>query len=318
MSPSDHDAFHVPTSDDPWWQETAWFTFMVPEQNLYCYVYPWVKANQGVLGGGVMVWDDRGRHPWDAVHWDYQWTYPYPVLGDLRDIAFPTGISIQCLEPLTKYRVAYEHPQCSFDVTFDAILPAHILGPDDDTSGTFSGHLDQQGHVLGSITIGGTRFDVDCYAMRDRSWGRRVPTPGLHIGYDLCAEEHSAFVVFSQPDAPGAPIVENFGYLWRDGEQVPLRSGSRVLEREGVWPRRVIVRALDQQGRALEAVGEVANHMGFQNMPSMMNLVGLVRWEYEGSDRTATEAWGEFEDVWDVDRYRQFARELAGKSSSGR
>ena len=186
--PSEHDAFHLPTSDDPWWQETAWFTLMVPERKLYCYVYPWVKANQGILGGGVMVWDDRGRHPWDALHWDYQWTYPYPELGDLRDITFPTGITMQCLEPLTKYRVTYEHPRCSLDVTFDAILPAHVLGEDDDTSGTFSGHLDQQGHVTGSITLDGERLAVDCYAMRDRSWGRRVPTPGLHIGYDLCAE----------------------------------------------------------------------------------------------------------------------------------
>jgi hypothetical protein len=184
-----------------------------------------------------------------------------------------------------------------------------VLGEDDDTSGTFSGHLDQQGHVTGSITLEGERLAVDCYAMRDRSWGRRVPTPGLHIGYDLCAEEHSAFVVFSQPDAPGSPVVENFGYLWRDGEQVPFRRGSRVLERKGVWPSRVIVRAEDTRGRALEAVGDVVNHMGFQNLPSMMNLVGLVRWEYEGSDGVATEAWGEFEDVWDVDRYRRFSRE---------
>ena len=51
--------------------------------------------------------------------------------------------------------------------------------------------------------------------------------------------------------------------------------------------------------------------MGFQNLPSMMNVVGLVRWEYEGSDGAATAAWGEFEDVWDVERYRRFARELA-------
>jgi hypothetical protein len=90
---------------------------------------------------------------------------------------------------------------------------------------------------------------------------------------------------------------------------LPLQSGSRVLERDGVWPRRVIVRARDTGGRQLEAVGTVANRMGFQNLPSMMNLVGLVRWEYEGSDGVATEAWGEFEDVWDVDLYRRFARE---------
>ena len=116
------------------------------------------------------------------LHWDYQWTYPYPELGDLRDITFPTGIGMQCVEPLTKYHVTYEHPRCSLDVTFDAILPAHVLGEEDDTSGTFSGHLDQQGHVTGSITIDGERLDVDCYAMRDRSWGRRVPTPGSTSG----------------------------------------------------------------------------------------------------------------------------------------
>ena len=314
MPDSEHDAFHPPTSDDPWWQETAWFTFVVPERRLTCYVYPWVKPNQGILGGGVMVWDDRGRHPWDALHWDYQWTYPYPTPGDLRDITFPTGIAMRCLAPMQTYRVTYEHPRCSIDVTFDAILPAHILGAEDDTSGTFAGHVDQQGHVTGSITVDGARLDVDCFAMRDRSWGPRVPTPGLHIGYDLGAEARSAFVVFSQPDAPGSPIVENFGYLWRDGEQWPLRSGSRVLERDGVWPRRVAIRAEDTAGRAFEAVGEVRNHMGFQNLPSMMNVVGLVRWEYEGSDGAATVGWGEFEDVWDVERYRRFARELVPES----
>jgi hypothetical protein len=309
MPSAEHDAWHPPTSDDPWWQETAWFTFMVPERRLSCYVYPWWKANQGILGGGVMVWDDRGHHPWDALHWDYQWTYPYPDAGDLRDITFPTGISMRCLEPMQTYRVTYEHADCAFDVTFDAILPAHVLGEDDDTSGTFAGHVDQQGHVTGWIRVGDERHDVDCFAMRDRSWGRRVPTPGLHIGYDLCAESRSAFVVFSQPDAPGAPIMENFGYLWRDGDQVPLQTGSRVLEREGVWPRRVIITARDAAGRSLEAVGNVVNRIGYQNLPSMMNLVGLVHWEYEGSDRAATEGWGEFEDVWDADRYRRFVRE---------
>ena len=244
MRTSDHDAFHPPTSDDPWWQETAWFTFVVPERRLTCYVYPWVKANQGILGGGVMVWDDRGRHPWDAIHWDYQWTYPYPTPGDLRDITFPTGIAMRCVEPMQTYRVTYEHPRCSIDVTFEAILPAHVLGPEDDTSGTFSGHVDQQGHVTGTITIDGERIDVDCFAMRDRSWGPRVPTPGLHIGYDLCAEARSAFVVFSQPDVPGSPIVENFGYLWRDGEQLPLRSGSR-----GARARRRLAAAGHRAGR---------------------------------------------------------------------
>ena len=111
--------------------------------------------------------------------------------------------------------------------------------------------------MTGSITLDGERLDVDCYAMRDRSWGRRVPTPGLHIGYDLCAEARSAFVVFSQPDAPGSPVVENFGYLWRDGEQLPLQRGSRVLERDGVWPTPGDrARPATPAGAPLEAVGD--------------------------------------------------------------
>ena len=77
-----------------------------------------------------------------------------------------------------------------------------------------------------------------------------------------------------------------------------------------MWPKRVIVHAIDELGRSVDAIGECVNWMGFQNLPSMMNLVSLVRWEYEGSDGAIVEAWGEMEDVWDVDRYRRFAREL--------
>ncbi len=204
---------------------------MVPERNLYCYVYPWVKMNQGILGGGVMAWDERGRTPFDALHWDYQWTYPYPEPGDLRDIVFPTGISIRCLEPLTRYRIAYDHPDFSFEMEFAAILPAHLL--EDNGTGTFAGHLDQQGHVTGTVTVAGETLAVDCHAHRDRSWGRRVPAPGLHIGYDLCTAAEVAFMAYSSPDHDRPHQAGNLmgGTLWADGELAPLTSGTRHLER---------------------------------------------------------------------------------------
>jgi hypothetical protein len=28
------DQFHPPETDDPWWTETGWFSWMVPERNL--------------------------------------------------------------------------------------------------------------------------------------------------------------------------------------------------------------------------------------------------------------------------------------------
>jgi len=301
----DHDAFHPPTTDDPWWQETAWFTFMAPERNLYCYVYPWVKMNQGILGGGVMAWDDNGRTPFDALHWDYQWTYPYPEPGDLRDITFPTGVSIRCLEPLTRYRVAYDHPDFSFAVEFAAILPAHLL--EDNGTGTFAGHLDQQGRVTGTVTVAGETLAVDCHAHRDRSWGRRVPTPGLHVGYDLCTAADVAFMAYSSPDDGGRVLG---GTLWHAGDLAPLTAGTRTLVRDdgGVWPARVEVLGTDERGRHLEAIGTPLNRMCFQNLPSMTNLVSLVRWEGTVDGDTFS-AYGELEDVWDADRYRKFARD---------
>ena len=70
LGPSDDD-FHEPASNDPFWNETIWFSFSVPERALSGYVYPWVRANQGLFGGGVIVWDDRGNMPWEARVWDW-------------------------------------------------------------------------------------------------------------------------------------------------------------------------------------------------------------------------------------------------------
>ena len=53
------DEFHPPTNDDPFWSETAWFAFSVPERKLAGWTYPFFRTQPGhVLGGGVRV----GRH----------------------------------------------------------------------------------------------------------------------------------------------------------------------------------------------------------------------------------------------------------------
>ena len=42
------DMFHPPESADPWWTETVWFSWMVPERNLLGYWYTVMRANIGV------------------------------------------------------------------------------------------------------------------------------------------------------------------------------------------------------------------------------------------------------------------------------
>jgi hypothetical protein len=307
------DGFHAPTSPDPYWNETAWFTWMVPERKLYCYIYPWLRANLGITGGGVMIWDDRGRHPWEAVHWNYEWNQPFSEPGDLRNVTFPQGVRMQCLEPLTRYRLSYEHPDCSFDLVYEALLEPHAVRAEGGAQAdTFAGHLDQQGHVTGSLALLGEHLDVDCYGIRDRSWGRRVPSPGLHMGYDIATGPATGLIAFSFPEQAGREIVGGTGYLWHDGRRSPLAAGRRTIERDGMWPTSVVIEATDGLEREVHAVAHVENQMAFQNTPWMMNIVCLVRWELHGPDGGTTEVWGEIEDVWDVEIFRRFVRALPG------
>jgi hypothetical protein len=134
-----------------------------------------------------------------------------------------------------------------------------------------------------------------------------VPAPGLHIGYDLCTAADVAFMAYSSPDQEGRLLG---GTLWTGGELATLSEGTRRIVRDasGVWPARVEVRGADERGRRLEATGTPLNWMCFQNLPSMTNLVSLVRWEGT-ADGEAFTAYGELEDVWGADRYRRFARE---------
>ena len=60
LVPAD-DQFHPPETEDPWWTETVWFSWMIPERKLLGYFYPAFRANMGIQFGGVMVVDDKDR-----------------------------------------------------------------------------------------------------------------------------------------------------------------------------------------------------------------------------------------------------------------
>jgi hypothetical protein len=301
------DDFHPAPNDDPYWNETVWFSFSVPERAIHGYVYPWVRRNQEICGGGVMVWDGMNDHPWDCLHWNYHWNTPLGPLGDLRDYTFPQGIHVRCLEPMQKYHVTYDHPDCGLDILFEGIVEPHAVGLGESWDEFFAGHLDQCGHVTGTLRLGRETIPVDCYAMRDRSWGPRVET-NFHVGYNHGQSAKAAFLAWTYLDGSASDVAQ--GYLWRDGERALLVSGSQELHRDGPRPRRSIIRGTDALGRSFEAVGECVNYVPFANLPWMFNWLTLARWELEGSDGQIVEAWGEMVESWHVDDYRRFARSL--------
>jgi len=68
-----HDRFHPPTSADPWWTETSWFSFGDPEQGLAGTFYPLFRKNLGVAALTVAVWDERAAAPWQVPYHRAHW-----------------------------------------------------------------------------------------------------------------------------------------------------------------------------------------------------------------------------------------------------
>jgi len=92
------DEFHPPTNDDPFWSETAWFAFSVPERKLAGWTYPFFRTNQGTCSAAVFLWDDRGDSPFDCRYYKQLWHLPVPeqlsdcaqhVLGVEGDVGKP-------------------------------------------------------------------------------------------------------------------------------------------------------------------------------------------------------------------------------------
>ena len=125
MGVHEDDRFHPPTTDDPFWTETCWFTFAVPERKLSGQLYPFFRTNQNITSGGAFFWDDSGSQIWNCVYAKNLWHLPIPKGQDLSDIELPNGIRYRCVEPLNKYELHYldaDSGEVEVDLTFEGAI----------------------------------------------------------------------------------------------------------------------------------------------------------------------------------------------------
>lgn len=298
------DCFHRPTTDDPYWTETCWFTFSVPERRLSGQLYPFFRPNQGVCACGVYFWDDTGDQPWNVLYAKNFWHLPLPD-QELTDISLPNGLRYRCTEPLKTYRLEYLDPDASeieVDLTFQGMCPPNYL---------VESHLDQPGHYKGTVRLGEEIISVDSYGMRDRSWGVRSQFGAdiHHSGADrggysyATADEHNAFHAITMAFGGGDCVVIH-GYYLRDGEYAKLASGRReVLERKNGYPTRVSLEASDTLGREFRAEGRCINRIGVYLNPNLFTWNCLTEWRF-GDAR----GWGEDHDNWSATAARKHFR----------
>ena len=298
------DGFHFAQMSDRWWEtETAWFAFCHPARKLGGWLYTMARPNIGTVAGGAWVWDDSAHLPWEVPYSANYTALRLPRDQDLTDIALPTGVRIRALEPLTRYALGFEDEgRLTLDLTYTAVMPPRPLRKGD-SSFKHLNHFDQFGHVGGTMVLHGERIDIDCFAIRDRSWGPRPEhRPGKSAYVTGIASKDDAFLAVTKWNDDADPIA--YGFMIRDGETGDLVSGRRIVERDPAtgWVRRIVIEGRDEFGRALHAEGERLSGIVI-NRHSFIDSNGLIAWNINGK-----KGHGEDQDMWPVHRWSEFRR----------
>ena len=333
------DTYH-PAIDDPYWVETNWWSFNVPERRLGGWLHCGYAANRGTATWKVFVWDDTGSDPGRLAYFRTAVDVPMPADPDLRDITFPGGgYSVRMVTPLMDYEVAYADHDAGFSIELEhrSVHPPHRFTPGQPPA-MHNPHLDQLGHVTGQLVLRGERVLVDCWSIRDRTWGPRrghhsagaaPPSPREHrvarpggprwreierergrgrVQYVFGhTDDRTGFLGFVRPQdgdaAGGSPL--NVGWLLRDGRFERLdRSRSRMRNfrdpRTG-WSAHMEVELVGVTGRTMQAEGLAVSHMS----ENASGANALMRWEYDGKI-----GWGEDQDGWRLDHFQKMLRSL--------
>lgn len=301
LTPADDD-FH-PRDDDPWWTETVWFAWMVPERRLLGYFYPVFRPNLGIQAGGVLVFDPSGELPWELPVFDYHWHQQIPEGCDLRDATLGNGMRIRVVEPTRRWQLGFENRDLRLSLDVEGVIEPLVTRA---TPPFNKGHIDQICRVTGEMVMHGETIPVDCLAMRDRSWGPRQDGRQPQVGYSYAAQdERTAWLAVTVGKGLDYTVTTGFNVV--DGVWSRMASGTRTVERDREGrPERYVLSARDELGRTVDATGEMLSRQVFTAYPSMFCWNALVDWSGESGTGAAFRGFGEDQDCWHPRKWRQF------------
>ena len=296
------DELHLPPDDaSPWLTETAWYSFWTTDRVLAGHVYLRFRPNLGVMDSFVYVWGPGGSVPWDTAYWkDVRLAMP----ASLVDLELPS-LTHAVVTPFEKYRLSARDERgyggtFAFDIDAEAIRPPTHFG---------GKHLDQPMRMTGWIELDGTRREIDCRAMRDRSWYRRGDFTLFRSAYSyaLSDSEDSFLALYAAPrDADmlrdDLPLVG--GHITASSGHRGLSTGHRkVTERDPATgqPLAVEVTFATESGELRTVSGTVRNCLALAANTSMLSWMSLVDWDIDGEIVV-----GEDQEIWSPSIWRAF------------
>jgi hypothetical protein len=308
FSPGD-DALHVP-GDSHYETETFWYSFFVPERCIGGWIYASVRQNAGVTAGGMWLWDNATPYPVDSPFYEYFAHLKLPTGRGGERIDFATGMSVQVREPLMAYDVSYDdRDRMHAELRFEALEPPVPLRSGEPPYPK-AHHFDQTGHVTGVITLDNEPIPVDCFAMRDRSWGPRHERGYRRVGYTWAAGSAASLLTYTAP--PGGEDAEEIysGYLRRVGRVSRLVGGTRRVERDPLegWITTIDIDAVTEDGDRVHGHARGISRL-LLSIGNHICACTLLSWDLDGENVA-----GEDQDVWPIHEWR--ALRAAGRRTA--
>jgi hypothetical protein len=324
---------------DPYTVHTHYFGFSVPEARIGAFLYIRYQPAFPLSQGGVCIFRGFDNYsPVDIDHQDYQITMPWPTIEDNK-ITTANGLSIEFVEPGKIARLTYDAGDTSFDITQTAITPllarGHVVPGEEahhNDPGAEPGGSEQFMHAVGTLTLNGERHDVDCYAVRDRSWrqirkeprGGAAPVPP--VGWSpMCFGEDLIFnqISFEAPDTDPTwsgvydlpPDVRTHHFAWlQQGDKTLdiVRVRRNVLEQQPITfaTLRQEIEAEDSTGAIHRFSGEAIATAVLPAWPNASFHDSVFRW----TDSSGRIAHSTYQELWS-DRYQRGRKARATTNS---
>lgn len=328
-----------PSGADPYTVHTHYFGFSIPEARIGAYIYLRCQPAFGLAQGGPVIFSGFDNPTLlDADYHDYRATMPWPEV-DGNTIRVDNGLVIEIVEPGALIRLRYESPDGAtrFELEQRAVTPllarGHIVPGEEDHHerlGGAGGGSEQFMHCTGTLVLRGERHEVDCMAVRDRSWmqvrredpggARKSPPLGwtpMWFGEDLALNA----VSFEPPDtdpawlglydvAAGTP-TSFYSWLVRDGEPLRLIDVRRnVLEYHPVLhaAQRQELEVVDEEGDRHRFRGEAIAMAAVHSWPNIAFRDSVYRW----TDERGRVAYCTYQEIW-YDDYQRAMKERAAR-----
>ncbi|VWX54193.1 hypothetical protein [Novosphingobium sp. 9U] len=301
LSFADH--FGEGRTESPYWNESVWFSFSIPERRIHGMIQYYFRPNMGMLNGGPCMWDPTGTFQWNCLYYNWSHLQAAPEGGSKFDMEARNSLRVKMIEPLQRYKIDYDKEGFKLDLTWEAIGPVHELHTGDPgQQSTAKFHIEQPGRMTGTIRRHGESFAVDCFSMRDTSYGAREYESLARGGYFWGISQDSAFHALCMGEGWEANCIG--GFIWKDGQLGSLVSGKRTIVDYGDFgPAKVLFEGTDRLGRTMEASGIIDPGLVFTGYTDHTVVWSLAEWDWDGVTH-----WGDNQEFAPSEWFRQMAR----------